>query len=141
MRSEHLLNTGDVGQLRGSATVVEGAEVLVAGQALAHLQNFDVAVLQLPDLSLGEDQGSVFASQFHSLGAGADARESRWILTESTPQANNQFRLFDTILARMFKSGRKLHGTEVKLLKFRTIGMPDRNRVLRFRIHTSSSRK
>ena len=54
---EHFLDALDVGQLRRGAPVVEGAKVFVAGQALAHLEDFNVTVLQFPDLSLDEDEG------------------------------------------------------------------------------------
>jgi hypothetical protein len=65
---EHLLHAGDVRQLSGGAAVVESAEMLVAGQALAHFQDFNVTVLQLPNLSFGQNQGSAFAIQFHIYG-------------------------------------------------------------------------
>ena len=64
---EHLLDAGNVGQLRRSATIVEGAKMFVAGEAFAHLQDFDVTVLQFPNLALGEDQ-SALSCQFHIKG-------------------------------------------------------------------------
>ena len=54
MCGEHLLNAGNVGQLRRRASVVQGAEMFVTGEALAHFQDFNVAVLEFPNLSLCE---------------------------------------------------------------------------------------
>ncbi len=68
VRGKHLLNTGDVSQLSGGTTIVEAAEMLIAGKTFAHFENLDVAVLQLPNLTFGQDQGSAFAIQFHISG-------------------------------------------------------------------------
>ena len=58
---EHLLDTGDVGQLSRGAAIIKGSKMLVAGQPFSHFKDFDVAVLQFPNLAFGEDKGRAFA--------------------------------------------------------------------------------
>jgi hypothetical protein len=77
MRLEHFFDAGDVRQLRWGAAVVEGAEMFVAGQAFAHFENLDVAILQFPNLALGKDQDSAFTVQFHIYGFQAKPANQR----------------------------------------------------------------
>ena len=111
MGMQHFLNAGDVSQLGGRPPIVESAEMFVAGEAFAHLQNFNVAVLEFPDLPLGEGQVSSFSIQFHisqfpMLG-------SRIVVDSSgnSPSGNQSFTLSteapQTMFNRTEKSGKK----------------------------------